>query len=78
MRRGLLDSEVECCGLARVVVLERALMTSLERDERREREGECEGALRLPYGISQGLIATCLRRGTDILRGHVLIQPPSL
>ena len=48
-------------------------MTSLKRDERREREGECEGALRLPYGISQGLIATCLRRGTDILRGHVLI-----
>ena len=42
--------------------------------ERREREGESEEqALRLPYGISQGLIATCLRRGTDILRAHVLI-----
>lgn len=45
--------------------------------EKRERRRGREGALRLPYGISQGLIATCLRRGTDILRRHLLIETPA-
>lgn len=58
---------------------ESTLMTGLrERREKRERRRVRDGALRLPYGISQGLIATCLRRGTDILRAHLLISTPEM